>query len=160
MPPWTDRVNRLVLGAVLTACSAGVVHAEPAASSCAVDKRCHALRDFFLRYNSPLEKLAVVFVRAADDNRLDWRLLPAISMVETTGGNHGTRSNVFGWNSGKTRFASVEAGILFVAERLARSPIYAGRTAMGILRKYNPAREAYPQKVTRFMMELSNDPVH
>jgi hypothetical protein len=117
------------------------------------------LRNFFLRYQSPLEKLAKVFLEKADEHRLDWRLLPAISMVETSGGKHGTPSNVFGWNSGRTRFATVEAGIAFVAGRFAESPIYAGRTAMGILQKYNPARKAYPPKVVRFMRELSLEPV-
>lgn len=159
MPPWTGRVSRLVLGAVLTACSVGVVQAEPAASPCNADSRCQALRNFFLRYRSPLENLAIVFVRTADEHRLDWRLLPAISMVETSGGKHGTPSNIFGWNSGKTRFASAEVGILFVASRFAQSPIYAGRTALGILRQYNPARTAYPPKVTHFMKELSAERV-
>ena len=136
-----------------------MVQAEPAASSCTSDNRCQALRNFFLRYQSPLGKLAIVFVRTADEHRLDWRLLPAISMVETSGGKHGNSSNIFGWDSGKTRFASVEAGILFVAGRFAQSPIYAGRTALGILSRYNPARTAYPPKVTRFMMELSSERV-
>ena len=152
-------MSRLVLGAVLTACGVGVVQAEPAASPCNADSRCQALRNFFLRYRSPLENLAIVFVRTADEHRLDWRLLPAISMVETSGGKHGTPSNIFGWNSGKTRFASAEVGILFVASRFAQSPIYAGRTALGILRRYNPAREAYPPKVIHFMKELSAERV-
>lgn len=147
------------MGAMLTACSLGVMQAQPATSSCNTDSRCQALRKFFLKHESPLEKLAVVFLNAADRYRLDWRLLPAIAMVETTGGKHGTPSNIFGWNSGKTRFRSVEAGILFVASRFAESPIYAGRTALGILRMYNPARKSYPPKVTGFMGELSPDPV-
>jgi hypothetical protein len=159
MPPWTYGVSRLVFGAVLTACTVGVVQAEPAASKCDADSRCQALRNFFLLYESRLAKHALMFVKTADDHKLDWRLLPGIAMVETSGGKHGTPNNVFGWNSGKTRFASVEAGILFVARRFTRSPIYAGRTAMGILEKYNPAMKAYPPKVTRFMMEMSTAPV-
>lgn len=150
---------RVVLGAVLTACSMGVVQAESADSLCNADSRCQAVRSFFSRYKSPLENLAIVFVRTADEHRLDWRLLPAISMVETSGGKHATLNNVFGWNSGRTRFASAEAGILFVASRFAHSSIYAGRTALGILDRYNPARQAYPPKVTRFMKELSSERV-
>ena len=147
------------MGAVLTACTVGVVQAEPVVSPCDTDNRCHAVRNFFLRYQSPLEKLAHVFVRASDSHKLDWRLLPALAMVETTGGLYGTPNNVFGWNSGRTRFASIEAGILYVASRFAVSPIYAGRTAIEILRRYNPARKAYPPKVTRYMLELSPEPV-
>ena len=152
-------MSRLLLGAVLGASFLGTATAQQPATTCDADKRCQAVRNFFLRYESPLEKLAIVFVRAADTHGLDWRLLPAISIVETTGGKHGTPSNVFGWNSGRTQFKSVEAGILFVAERFARSPIYAGRTALGILHVYNPARKAYPPKVTKFMLELAAHPV-
>jgi hypothetical protein len=103
--------------------------------------------------------LALVFLEKADEHKLDWRLLPAISMVETSGGKHGTPGNVFGWNSGRTRFPSVEAGIAYVARRFAESPIYAGRTALGILQKYNPARKSYPPKVTKYMLEISAEPV-
>lgn len=159
MPPGTDAVGRLVFGAILTACTAGFLHAEPPAATCEKDNRCQALRNFFLRYQSPLEKLSHVFIGVADKHKLDWRLLPAISMVETSGGKHGTAGNIFGWNSGRTRFQSVETGIHFVAQRFAQSPIYAGRTALEILERYNPARKLYPPRVTRFMAEMSEDPV-
>lgn len=159
MSPWTDRVSRLVLGAVLTTCSVGVIHADPATPPCDTDTRCVALRNFFLRYESPLHKLAHIFVGAADEHHIDWRLLPALSMVETGGGKRGTPSNIFGWNSGRTRFATIETGILFVASRFAHSPIYTGRTAIGILQKYNPARKSYPPKVTRYMQEIAPEPV-
>jgi hypothetical protein len=159
MSPWTDRVSRLVLGAVLTTCSVGVIHADPATPPCDTDTRCVALRNFFLRYESPLHKLAHIFVGAADEHHIDWRLLPALSMVETGGGKRGTPSNIFGWNSGRTRFATIETGILFVASRFAHSPIYTGRTAIGILQKYNPAKKSYPPKVTRYMQEIAPEPV-
>lgn len=159
MPPWTVKVSRLVFGAVLATWSAGVAQADPAAAACETDQRCEALRAFFQRHGSPLARTATVFLAAADRHGLDWRLLPAISIVETGGGRHGRKGNVFGWNSGRTRFKTIEAGIEFVAQRLARSPIYAGRTAMGILQKYNPARKVYAERVSQKMMELSPEPV-
>jgi hypothetical protein len=159
MLPWTDRVNRLVMGTVLAACSVGGAPPEPVDSTCDRDPRCHALRNFFLRYQSPLHRLAIRFLQAADAHRLDWRLLPAISMVETTGGKFGTPHNVFGWNSGRSRFVTTEAGIDYVASRFGKSPIYAGKSEQGILQKYNPDRKKYPPKVAYFMRELSHDPV-
>lgn len=159
MPPWTDRVSRFTVGVWLAACTVGVVQAQLPEPACDSDSRCQALRSFFLRYESPLARLASVFILAADKTGLDWRLMPAISMVETTGGRFGTPTNVFGWNSGRTRFKTVEAGIQYVAGRFARSPIYAGKSAQGILLLYNPARKTYPPKVLRFMQELSSDPV-
>ena len=80
-------------------------------------------------------------------------------MVETSGGKHGRPNNVFGWNSGRTGFKTVEAGIQYVASRFALSPIYRGRTALGILAAYNPARQLYPPKVIHFMMQLTPEPV-
>lgn len=128
-------------------------------AGCAGEDRCVRLSAFFKDYGSPLAGKANHFVQAADRHRIDWRLLPAIAMVETTGGKHGNKRNIFGWNSGRARFRSAEAAIAFVASRFARSPIYRGRSSMGILRKYNPGRSAYAGRVTKFMLELSEEPV-
>ena len=117
------------------------------------------LQSFFKKHGSPLHAKAVAFLEAADEHKLDWRLLPSIAMVETSGGKHGRPNNVFGWNSGLTGFKSVEAGIHYVASRFAISPIYRGRSARGILMEYNPARTNYPPKVIRFMLQLTTDPV-
>ncbi|MEO7653657.1 MAG: helix-turn-helix transcriptional regulator [Bryobacteraceae bacterium] len=121
---------------------------------CPADNRCEVLVKFFKRYGSPLGTLAGEFLRAADENRLDWRLLPGLSMVETSGGKHARNANVFGWNSGLARFDSVSAGIRHVAARFGNSQIYRGKTTEGILRQYNPARAAYPPAVMRFIDEL------
>lgn len=147
-------------GVVVWTLLAGCPEAALAAGEdCANDQRCVSLQRFFERYGSGLAKQAAAFLATADEHKLDWRLLPGIAMVETSGGKHSKRNNVFGWNSGRTGFASIEAGIRFVGGRFAASPLYRGRTAMGILRAYNPARAKYPPKVTRFMLELHPDPV-
>jgi hypothetical protein len=159
MSPWTDRVSRLVVGAVLSASFLAGLRAEPAVSSCDADTRCRSLQKFFRSYESPLQRFSLSFIKAADRHGLDWRLLPAISMVESSGGKYYRKNNVFGWNSGRTRFQSIEAGIRYVASRFAQSPLYAGRTSMGILQKYNPAPNDYPPKVAHFMRELSPDPI-
>ena len=160
MPPWTDRVSRLVLGAVLTACTGGVVQAEPVASRCDADSRCQALRNFFLRYQSPLEKLALVFVRTADEHRLDWRLLPAISMVETSGGNHGNRNNVFGWNSGEDTVHLGGSGDFVCGRSGSRTRRSTpGERRWEYWRSTTRRGKGYPPKVTRFMLEISTEPV-
>lgn len=159
MPACNGHAFRWVLSALLGASAVGVAQTGPAVPLCESDMRCLAIRNFFHRHGSPLVRLAPRFLAAADEHQLDWRLLPALSMVETTAGKFGRPTNVFGWNSGRARFKSVEAGIDFVAKRLATSPVYAGRTARGILEKYNPARAAYVGKVTKRMMEISPEPV-
>lgn len=159
MPRWTCGVRHRLAGALLAVWAIGVAGAQEAAPACGADERCEAIRTFFRGHGSYLSALAPEFLKAADANGLDWRLLPAISFVETRGRHPGKKANIFGWNSGRTRFASVEAGIHFVAGRLAKSPIYAGRTAMGILHKYNPVRSTYPPRVAAVMMEMAPHPV-
>jgi hypothetical protein len=135
----------------------GIVHAEVPATGCVEDRRCNAIRNLFLKYRSPLVGDAVTFLAVADRHKLDWRLLPSIAIIESGGGRAG--GNIFGWNSGRTRFRSINESIEFVASRLATSPVYAGKTATGILERYNPARTVYPGKVIRVMHQMSLEPV-
>ena len=128
--------------------------AQPPPNPCPADNRCDALVNFFKKYGSPLGKYAGDFLMAADKHHLDWRLLPGISMVESTGGKFAHNGNVFGWNSGRARFKSISAGIHYVAAQFANSSIYAGKDMQGILRQYNPARNAYPKKVMRFIEQI------
>jgi len=48
------------------------------------DSKVEILRQFFERYNSPLEPYAPDFVVSAERNSIDWRILPAIAMQEST----------------------------------------------------------------------------
>lgn len=142
-------------GGLLWATVGVVAAAEPVPNP----EHTAAIRNFFSRYQCPLAAKAELFARVAAKHGLDWRLLPSLSMVESTGGKYGQRNNVFGWNSGKARFRSVDAGIEYVADRLANSPIYAGGSTRHKLARYNPARGVYPDRVIKFMRELSAEPV-
>jgi len=57
-------------------------------ASILVDKRVDTLRAFLHEYNSPLENDAVSFVREADANAIDWKLVAAIAGTESTFGKH------------------------------------------------------------------------
>lgn len=50
----------------------------------AEDNRAKILRGFLVSYNSPLASSSGTFVKTADAYRLDWRLLAAISGIEST----------------------------------------------------------------------------
>jgi len=134
------------------------LHAQVTATTvpnpCPADNRCDALVKFFKRYSSPLHKYAGDFLLAADKHNLDWRLLPSISMVESSGGKYYSHGNVFGWNSGRARFRSISAGIHYVAAQFANTSLYKGKDTAGILRQYNPARTAYPKRVMRYIDQL------
>src|SRR5262249_43070372 len=67
------------------------------------DPRLGVLRKFFHQADCPAERFAHIFLEAADLYHLDWRLLPSLSWVESTGGKSAHNNNMFGWNSGRTR---------------------------------------------------------
>jgi len=126
-----------------------------AASSLAQeDSRLVRLRKFFERYHCPLSKYAADFVLAADENNLDWRLLPSISMMESGGGKSYRNRNVFGWDSGHQHFASIQAGIHAVASRLGTSQLYRHKQLDQILTTYN-SRPEYARRVKNWMQTLS-----
>ena len=119
-----------------------------------LDPRYAAIRHFFEKTGCPASEYALEFVEAADLNALDWRLLPSISYVESTGGKAGRHSNYFGWDSGRTRFPSPEAAIYAVGYRLAHSELYRDKTLDEILTTYNPD-VAYRRKVKSVMRRMA-----
>ena len=95
------------------------------------------------------------FLVAADQNELDWRLLPSISIIESSGGKDYTNNNVFGWDSCKERFSSVRAGIHYVAAQLGKSSRYKGKNVDRKLQIYNPLPE-YSQRVKAVMRAMGD----
>jgi hypothetical protein len=117
------------------------------------DPRLQKLRTFFSRSNCPALEYAHVFLEASDRHSLDWRLLPSISYVESTSGKAAAGNNLFGWDSGRARFASPTASIHMVAYRLSDAPRYRGKTVDQKLAVYN-SREGYVRKVRGVMRQI------
>lgn len=101
------------------------------------DPRLTRVRQFFDRCRSPLSEFAEDFIRAADENHLDWRLLPSISLVESGAGKRYAHNNIFGWAQ-TARFPSVRAAIHAVASHLGTSRLYRNKTIPDVLKTYNP----------------------
>ena len=120
------------------------------------DPRLARLKVYFTRCQCPVGELSADFLIAADINGLDWRLLPSISVVESSGGKNYKNNNVFGWDSCKQRFPSVRDGIHHVARQLAHSPVYRHKNLDRMLRAYNCAGN-YPALVRRVMRNLAPD---
>ncbi|HVX65866.1 MAG TPA: hypothetical protein VHA11_04645 [Bryobacteraceae bacterium] len=117
------------------------------------DPRLGRLRQFLERAHSPIRHLAVDFLRAADRHRLDWRLLPSISVIETGAGRTAVQNNIFGWDSGRKAFTSVREAIYLVASRLGTSKLYRDKDLDEVLTTYNPLPE-YPGKVKSVMRQV------
>ena len=121
------------------------------------DPRTIRIKKFFEKNGCPLSKLSAEFVREADANDLDWRLLPSITFVESSGGKYYQNNNVFGWNSCRTRFQSVRAGLHHVALKIGKSTRYRDKDTDAILRIYNPS-PAYAGRVKSIMAILGSRP--
>ncbi|MBZ5725512.1 MAG: hypothetical protein LAP87_10980 [Acidobacteriia bacterium] len=118
------------------------------------DPRFEALHRFFQKSDCPAARYAREFLEAADHYELDWRLLPSISYVESTGGKSARNNNLFGWDSGRARFPSAAEGIQIVGYRLAHSEIYKDKSLDELLALYNPD-EAYGQKIKSVMRRIA-----
>jgi len=117
------------------------------------DPRARILQTFFVRYQCPAAQFVDVFLSAADENALDWRLLPSISIIESGGGKAAFNNNIFGWDGGHIVFKSIPHGIRTVAQVLSKSDLYRHKTTDGILRLYNPYPD-YSPRVKAVMRSL------
>ncbi|MGA2133295.1 MAG: hypothetical protein ABSH50_13455 [Bryobacteraceae bacterium] len=118
------------------------------------DPRLACLRTFFGQANCPAAELSPTFLEAADIYGLDWRLLPSLSFVETTGGKAAPHNNLFGWNSGRAAFSSAAACIRSVAYSLSSSALYKGKDIDGILKTYNQ-KASYGRQVKDVMRRIA-----
>lgn len=153
--------NGLVIVAGVVSLPMPGVHADAAKAESAEyrhqpdrDPRLAYLRSFFSQGNCPAEALSAAFLEAADANDLDWRLLPSISFVESTGGKAARHNNIFGWDSGRAGFVSMNASIHSVAHSLANSDLYRDKDVDGILKTYNP-NAGYAGKVKSVMRRIA-----
>jgi hypothetical protein len=153
--------KRLLIGLGLIALPLGAVRPEVQGRQNApkFDARTERLRTFLSSLHCPVANMASDFVRAADDNHLDWRLLPSISVLESGGGKSFRNNNIFGWANGNQAFSSVKAGIREVAYKLSRSPLYRGHDMPGKLHIYNPDAR-YAKNVLTVMNRIAPELNH
>ncbi len=121
------------------------------------DTRVKILRNFLKRYNSPLVPYTQEFVDAADSYGVDWRLLPAITGVESTFGKQIPASsfNAYGWNNGDFKFTSWEDSIWYVTSQLRVRYLDRGATTIPqIGRIYAPPSPFWAGKVIFFMAKI------
>jgi hypothetical protein len=119
------------------------------------DQRIFRLESFFKAYNCPNPLHVEEYLGAADAYEIDYRLLPAISLLESTCGFYGRKNNRWGWDSNQSGFSSVVAGIHYVARQLAENPYYKGKTLEEKILMYNPDPH-YVSSVRRLMRQIEN----
>jgi len=108
--------------------------------------KAEAIDAYFRKRKMPLEGTGLKMVQEAEVNDIDWRLLPAIAVRESTGGKFACKkveNNPFGWGSCKFGFKSIDSAIEVVAKNLGgnnpkTAKYYKNKTTKQILHSYNP----------------------
>lgn len=108
--------------------------------------KASAIDTYFKERDMPLAGFGMKMVLEAEKNGLDWRLLPAIAVRESTGGKFACKKvkfSSFGWGSCKINFESNEKAIETIAHNLGgnnpkTAHHYDEKTTKQILRAYNP----------------------
>jgi len=122
------------------------------------DSRQLTLTLFLQKKNSPLEDEAEKIIAEADENNLDWRLLPAIAGVESSFGKRipPNSYNAYGWANGQYRFKSWGNSIETVSQALKTN--YADKGAKSINKiagVYNPPSSfSWAGKVKYFINQI------
>ncbi len=135
------------------------------------DYRAVLIDAYFSSKNLPVAGYGEVFVEAADKYDIDWRLLPALAMRESTGGKFACGGklsaewNPWGWNSCKGNgFKSMEDSIHTLAKHISgnheRTTHYYKKSqgnVKGILETYNPPSvvPTYAKEVMGIMKKIA-----
>jgi hypothetical protein len=128
------------------------------------DNRVTILRAYLHTQDSPLTDDAATFIREADNNHIDWRLVAAIAGVESTFGKHipGGSYNAWGWGvfTGEQdgiHFDNWADGIAQVSEGLRKNYIDKGATDIyDIGWIYAANGNSWGSHVTFFLDKIAN----
>lgn len=122
-----------------------------------LDQRAKILSNYFAIFNSPLQFQSQDFIDAADTYNLDWKLVPAISGVESTFGKASYGYNAWGWGiygNQALGFTSWKDGIYTVSEGLKKGYIDQGLTNPILMNRAYATSPSWGWKVNFFMNDL------
>ena len=126
----------------------------------APDSRVKILKEFLGQYDSPLVPYALDFVEIADKYNLDWKLVPAISGIESTFGREIPFESFNGWGWGiygnnVIRFSSWKEGIETVSQGLRTNYIDKwGAEDIYEIGRFYAASPTWAQRVSYFMRKI------
>ncbi len=134
-----------------------------------IQAQADAINAYFGSRNLPLEGTGLKMALEAEKNGIDWRLLPAIAMRESTGGKFACKKvthSFFGWGSCEINFKSDKDSIEIVAKNLGgnnpnTARHYANKSTKEILLKYNPPSVVlhYADQVIKIMNSIGDETI-
>ena len=132
----------------------------PLTTEIVTDTRAQQIDNYFKERNMPLQGYGKKMVEVADKNGLDWSLLPAIAIRESSGGKQMCSNNPFGWGSCKVTFKSLDEAIETVGYKLGNLKVYKDKTSERKLYYYNgTVVPTYPKEVLNIMSKIENSPL-
>lgn len=110
------------------------------------------VKELYARWNAPMAEHAEYIVDVSHEFGIDWRLIPAISIVESSGGRYCFKPyNAFGW--GRMGFSGFEESIYTVTKGIAHS--YQTDNPHAIAPRYNPVTPvSWANKVSGLMGQI------
>lgn len=166
---YSNITHQQVLGIATTKQAAPIAYAALptsenvfAASATFSDKRVDNVHDFLSLYHSPLAPYAGLFVNKADQYNIDFRLLPAIAMQETTLCKKTLAIapyNCWGWGIwGKhaSGFSSYADAINTISSYFSKKKESGIKSLDAIGAIYNPGNHSnWKENVANFMSEMA-----
>ena len=122
-------------------------------SSALRDGRYDKLESFFQSFGCPAPHYVDEYLGAADSNAIDYRLLPAISVLESTCGVYQRLNNRWGWDSARKGFSSFRAGLQYIARQLSQGRYYRNKSLEEKVRMYNPNPQ-YARLLKKLMLKI------
>ena len=125
----------------------------------ALDVRTKAVRNIFKKYNSPLVDQAQFYVKYGDEYGVDWKLLPAISGLESSFGVYLMPGsyNGYGWGGGRIYFDSWEDGIRTINKALRERYIDRGATDVWSIGPIYAESPTWAIRVNGIMNEINEE---
>jgi hypothetical protein len=139
-----------------------------------IDERAEKIDSYLAQWDLPLSGYGTERVAASDQYGIDWRILPALAMLETTGGknlcdnvrNVIRNKNAFGYGGCSIYFATFEEAFDAVAKTISgngenTADLYSGKTIEEILEVYNPPGTpgmtvGYHKKAIKVMSDIDS----
>lgn len=123
-----------------------------------LDPKAKILSEYLEKHDSPLKNHAQDFIDASKTYDVDWKLVPAISGVESTfGKNTGWSKNAWGWgiygNQG-IGFNTWRDGIFTVTQGLKENYLNKGLTDPYSMNKVYAASPTWGSRVNYFMKDI------
>ncbi len=124
-----------------------------------LDSHAEKIDAYFKEKSMPLYGFGKKMAKEADEHDLDWRLLPAIAVRESTGGKQACGHNPFGWASCKVTFKSFNEAIEVLARNLGgdnpnTADYYSGSTKLKLHHYNGTVMASYPSEVLAIMDDI------